>query len=302
MKIDQELRERLLRAVTSSEIALAMMAPETALGSQGRRMKYVQKFRCIRTANEVVRLAVLAGDTDTIRLRMGQRSELEEVLRSGRSREQSCDKVRSVMPASWGEGVTEYLGTMRDFDAVLRDVLAAHDSRQAGEAREPAERMQDGIRQAAEALRRQFRDQVKGVADAPAEPTQSTDFRMTPDRLFGLMMRVECLALSGESIDWHVSDVQGPRGFLVWPSWRSVDAVTKESCRCVGAKFFVSAHAADNEVVQALLRSAIAAAEHEVREAFRFDGVALYRPHQPLEELRDFTDSHAPETREEAAK
>lgn len=52
-----------------------------------------------------------------------------------------------------------------------------------------------------------------------------------------------------------------------------------------GRKWYLSAHATDAEVVQTALKAVLTAVEHEAREAFTYQGVALFQPHCSLEEL-----------------
>lgn len=100
--------------------------------------------------------------------------------------------------------------------------------------------------------------------------------------------------VGGESV---VAFFEAGGGFTLQLEWQTTCADTGEELLGKGRKWYVSKHAAENEVAQTLLAASIAAAEHEIREWFTFDGVPVYRPHQPLTELAEFTAEHDPETR-----
>jgi hypothetical protein len=52
-----------------------------------------------------------------------------------------------------------------------------------------------------------------------------------------------------------------------------------------GRKWYVSPHATKSEVVQTLLKAALAAEEHEAREQFLYKGRAVYGPHPDVDVL-----------------
>ena len=60
---------------------------------------------------------------------------------------------------------------------------------------------------------------------------------------------------------------------------------TNEMCWQKGGKRYVSSHAMHHEVVNHCIKACLDWAEHEVREAFKFKGSALYHPHQNVDEL-----------------
>lgn len=68
-----------------------------------------------------------------------------------------------------------------------------------------------------------------------------------------------------------------------------------------GRKYYLSNHATDGEIVQTALLACLQFSEHEIREGFLFDHVPIFRPHQPLIPLRDFTSRYPAETREAMA-
>lgn len=52
-----------------------------------------------------------------------------------------------------------------------------------------------------------------------------------------------------------------------------------------GRKWYVSSHATRSEVVQTLLKAVLTAEEHEAREQFRYDGVAIFGPHLDVDAM-----------------
>jgi len=46
-----------------------------------------------------------------------------------------------------------------------------------------------------------------------------------------------------------------------------------------GRKWYVSPHSTESEVVQTALKALLTAAEHEIRETFRYQGAAVFSPH-----------------------
>lgn len=53
-----------------------------------------------------------------------------------------------------------------------------------------------------------------------------------------------------------------------------------------GRKWTISEHATDAEIVSTALKAVLTALEHEAREQFTFDGVAIFNPHIDLEALK----------------
>lgn len=52
-----------------------------------------------------------------------------------------------------------------------------------------------------------------------------------------------------------------------------------------GRKWYVSKHSTESEVVMTALMAAIAFAEHEVREQFRYKGKNIFHPHPSIDAL-----------------
>lgn len=61
--------------------------------------------------------------------------------------------------------------------------------------------------------------------------------------------------------------------------------VTGKAMGWSGRKWVVSIHATDQEVVGTIWMAVKAAVEHEMRELFLFDRVAIFDPHHPLEAM-----------------
>lgn len=100
-----------------------------------------------------------------------------------------------------------------------------------------------------------------------------------------------------KDIAWPLLQKHSAGGFLFQLCWHGTCIKSGNPLEVRSAKHYVSAYAAENEVCQLVLKAAIQAAEHEIRERFEYRGVPVYRPHQPLDALRGFTKGHAEELR-----
>ena len=74
-------------------------------------------------------------------------------------------------------------------------------------------------------------------------------------------------------------------GFLVQLSYIEPCVKTDEIEVQHTRKWYVSAHAIEEEVVQTCLKALLTSAEHRVREHFRYRGEPLFHPHQKLSAL-----------------
>jgi hypothetical protein len=83
----------------------------------------------------------------------------------------------------------------------------------------------------------------------------------------------------------HLGDDNG-RATLRW-SFESIDYITEDKTVKVwhSRKWFLSEHMVESEIVQTALMAALAAEEHECREAFMYKGVHVFNPHISIEEL-----------------
>lgn len=52
-------------------------------------------------------------------------------------------------------------------------------------------------------------------------------------------------------------------------------------------KWLMSEHMTDAEIVQTVFKAVMTVEEHEAREMFRFDNLAIYGPHLSLEALKE---------------
>jgi hypothetical protein len=79
--------------------------------------------------------------------------------------------------------------------------------------------------------------------------------------------------------DWRFAASESGGGFLVQVGFKV------GRTRQYGRKWYVSAHAVENEVIQTALMAVLTALEHEAREDFRYRGEAIYAPHFAPEAL-----------------
>jgi hypothetical protein len=86
---------------------------------------------------------------------------------------------------------------------------------------------------------------------------------------------------------WWVSTGFMNDGFYLQWRFQAPDhtALVLDEQEWGGRKWYVSPHATRSEVVQTLLKAALAAEEHEAREQFRYKGVAIFGPHHDVEAL-----------------
>jgi hypothetical protein len=66
---------------------------------------------------------------------------------------------------------------------------------------------------------------------------------------------------------------------------KAIDNVTGEPCSWKGRKWLISKHMTDGEIVQTVFKAVMTAAEHELREAFMFNGQPIFDPHYDLDKL-----------------
>lgn len=74
-------------------------------------------------------------------------------------------------------------------------------------------------------------------------------------------------------------------GFFLQVEFPAVCAKTHVVQLQKGRKWYLSPHMTASEVMQTALLAAIQAAEHEVREKFRFQGKAVFNPHYDVFKL-----------------
>ncbi len=61
--------------------------------------------------------------------------------------------------------------------------------------------------------------------------------------------------------------------------------VTGNPIAWTGRKWYLSLHMTDGEIVQTALKACLTAAEHEIREQFKYKGQAIFDPHWDIEKL-----------------
>lgn len=87
--------------------------------------------------------------------------------------------------------------------------------------------------------------------------------------------------------DWLFNTGEMGNGFFVQVYFWAPDndghsaALTEQH----GRKWYISKHATRDETVQTCLKAVFTAVEHEVRERFRYKGVAVFNTHIQLDKL-----------------
>jgi hypothetical protein len=61
--------------------------------------------------------------------------------------------------------------------------------------------------------------------------------------------------------------------------------VTGKPMKWTSRKWFLSPHMTDGEIVQTALKACLTAAEHEIREKFKYRGMSIFDPHYDIEKL-----------------
>ena len=148
-------------------------------------------------------------------------------------------------------------------------------------------------------------NELETFATPAADPTAERAQAWTTDDVARLLADLEipvpCGGVPG-SVKCVITPVGTggalPTGYLLQLRWigRPANRLSGNAY-LTGAKFYLSKHAAKNEIVQAVFAAVVRASEHEIRETFKYRGVALYRPHQPVDALAQFTATAPPELR-----
>jgi hypothetical protein len=105
---------------------------------------------------------------------------------------------------------------------------------------------------------------------------------MTPDEMAAIINRIEYKP------DWELrlrTTLHGDMFLQV--SFEAVNPETGLTERWTGRKWQLSSHMVEAELVQPALMAVLAAEEHEAREAFKFDGLAIFGPHINLDALKN---------------
>ena len=88
---------------------------------------------------------------------------------------------------------------------------------------------------------------------------------------------------------WRFTDLPETGGFLLQLGWLAPDTsgsgpyFARPDVLQTGRKFYVSRFARPSEVVQTAFLAVKLALEHEARETFTLDGVAIFSPHFDLQ-------------------
>lgn len=83
-----------------------------------------------------------------------------------------------------------------------------------------------------------------------------------------------------------------PIGYLIQIEYDEPDVDTGDMAVQQGRRWFVGCDVSKSEVVQTMLKAALASAEHRTREWFLVDGVRAYGPHQDVDDLVDLLKAH----------
>lgn len=103
--------------------------------------------------------------------------------------------------------------------------------------------------------------------------------------------------------DWLLEVKQdGTRPYLQVRCINGRDAHTGLPIEWTGRKWLLSPHMCRNEIVATAFKAVLTAIEHEVRENFRYRGVAIFNPHLDPDKLVDFVSNGANiDTRDDVA-
>ena len=94
--------------------------------------------------------------------------------------------------------------------------------------------------------------------------------------------------------DWNILvRMDGNRPYLQVHTPNGKDAETGLPMEWTGRKWMLSPHMCKNEIVATAFKAVMTAMEHEVRESFRYRGVAIFNPHQDPDKLVDFVSDGA---------
>ena len=94
--------------------------------------------------------------------------------------------------------------------------------------------------------------------------------------------------------DWQIEvRMDGNRPYLQVHVLNGKDSETGLPMEWTGRKWMLSPHMVPNEIVTTAFKAVLTAMEHEVREGFRYRGVAIYNPHLDPDALVDFVQDRA---------
>lgn len=94
--------------------------------------------------------------------------------------------------------------------------------------------------------------------------------------------------------DWNILvRTDGDRPYLQIHAPNGRDADTGLPMEWTGRKWMLSPHMCKNEIVMTAFKAVMTAMEHEVRESFRYRGVAIFNPHLDPDALVAFAANRA---------
>ena len=81
----------------------------------------------------------------------------------------------------------------------------------------------------------------------------------------------------------------GEDGSRIYLQIHAVDkcSETGEPYAWTSRKWFISKHMTKSEVIQTALKAVLTAVEHEAREHFKYEGLAIFGPHYDVDKLAD---------------
>ena len=89
-------------------------------------------------------------------------------------------------------------------------------------------------------------------------------------------------------LDWNLDvKLDGTRWYLQVRA-KTPDCNTGELVEWTGRKWMLGPHMVDNELITTAYKAVMMAVEHEVRENFRYRGVAVQNPHVNYDKLAEF--------------
>jgi len=94
--------------------------------------------------------------------------------------------------------------------------------------------------------------------------------------------------------DWLIEvRMDGTRPYLQVHVLNGKDSETGLPMEWTGRKWMLSPHMCKNEIITTAFKAVMTAMEHEVRELFRYRGVAIFNPHMDPDALVDFVSNRA---------
>lgn len=94
--------------------------------------------------------------------------------------------------------------------------------------------------------------------------------------------------------DWKIEvHIDGHRPYMQVHVIDGRDSETGQPLEWTGRKWMLSPFMCKNEIVTTAFKAVMTAMEHEIRENFRYRGVAIFNPHVDPDALVDFVGNRA---------